>query len=113
MDFPAITAPSYPLTEEWDDISLASEFEDGSQQTRLYRTKSRGKWTLTWNLLPQSEYDTLMSFIKTQAKFRAVAFNWTHPFTDVTYEVRLAEAPSDWQTPVLNYWKGSITLQEV
>ncbi len=113
MDFPNIMAPSYPLTEEWDDISLANEFEDGSQQTRLYRTRSRGKWTMRWNLLPQADYNTLMDFIKNAVKFKALAFNWTHPLTGETHEVRLLKAPEDWQSPLLNYWQGSITIGEV
>ena len=40
-----IPAPTYPFECEYENNSIISKFEDGSQQSRRKFTRSRRKWT--------------------------------------------------------------------
>ena len=57
--FPDITPPSYPFGEEAEDVSIISNFEDGSQQSRVAKTRGRRKFNLTWKRLSDREYRVL------------------------------------------------------
>ena len=79
ITFPEIRAPSYPIGMEVEDNSLRSNFEDGSMQSRVKFTRSRAKYTLKWNSLPQDEYEILYEFITKER--RKISAN-TQIFTD-------------------------------
>lgn len=70
ITFPEIRAPSYPIGMEVEDNSLRSNFEDGSMQSRVKFTRSRAKYTLKWNSLPQDEYEILYEFITKKSSIR-------------------------------------------
>ena len=118
INFPTnIKAPAYPFECEYENNSLVTKFEDGSQQSRRKFTRSRRKWTLKWNHIPRSEYLTLMTFISQTVSFSARSFNWvntdslddTHP---ETVEVRVTDV-GKWTNDALHYWSGTIELTEV
>ncbi len=111
--FPDIAKPVYPLTEEWEDVGLISEFEDGSQISRPRFTRSRGKWVLTWNALPDADYQKLIQFWRDTAKGKSMAFDWTHPVTGgEPYKVRFAEKQS-FKNVAPGLWSGEVTLCEI
>ena len=118
IDFPStIPAPSYPFECEYEDNSIISKFEDGSQQSRRKFTRSRRKWKLKWNRLTRAEYLDLMSFITGTVYFSALSFNWVNSdskddTTPETVEVRVTNVGT-WSNDVLHYWSGSIELTEV
>ena len=113
-----ITPPAWPFECEYENNSLVTKFEDGSQQSRRKFTRSRRKWTLKWNHIPRSEYLTLMTFISQTVSFSARSFNWTN--TDSVddedgaevVEVRVTNV-GKWTNEALHYWSGSIELTEV
>ena len=123
INFPStIPAPSYPFNCEYENNSIISKFEDGSQQSRRKFTRSRRKWTLKWNRLTREEYLTLMNFISQTVFFSAVSFNWINAdskddttqgvSTPETVEVRVTDV-GKWTNNALHYWSGTIELTEV
>lgn len=112
IEFPKISNPSYPLKIEREDNSITSKFEDGSMQSRRKFTRSRRKFTLNWNSLPQSEFEVLDKFITETVSFAAKSFNWTNPTDNKKYEVRCTKY-GDATLDVLNYWKIDIEFTEV
>ena len=119
INFPStISAPSYPFECEYENNSIVSKFEDGSQQSRRKFTRSRRKWTLNWNMMPREEYLTLMTFISQTVSFSAKSFNWINADSKddqggaETVEVRITDV-GKWKNDALHYWSGSIELTEV
>lgn len=112
IEFPKISNPSYPLKIEREDNSITSKFEDGSMQSRRKFTRSRRKFTLTWNSLPQSEFDVLDKFLTETVSFASKSFMWTNPTNNERIEVRCTKYPEA-TLDVLNYWKLDIELTEV
>lgn len=121
--FPDITPPAWPFEEEAEDISIRSNFEDGSMQSRSKFTRSRRKWTLKWKYIPRKEYLILMHFIKEVVKFSSKSFFWINTDSiDADYqylnpdqeevEVRIT-AVGKWTNDALQYWSGTIELTEV
>ncbi len=118
INFPTgITAPAYPFECEYENNSIISKFEDGSQQSRRKFTRSRRKWTLKWNHIPRSEYLALMQFISETVSFSAKSFNWTNTdslddTSPETVEVRVTNV-GKWTNDALHYWSGTVELTEV
>ena len=118
INFPAsIPAPSYPFECEYENNSIISKFEDGSQQSRRKFTRSRRKWTLKWKMMDREDYLTLMNFISQTVYFSAVSFNWVNSDSkdDIaaeTVEVRITHV-GKWTNEALYYWSGDIELTEV
>ena len=112
ITFPEIRAPSYPIGMEVEDNSLRSNFEDGSMQSRVKFTRSRAKYTLKWNSLPQDEYEILYEFITKKVKYSAKSFNWTNHATNKEIEVRITNV-SNVELSTLDYWTITLELTEV
>ncbi len=119
INFPSsIPAPTYPFECEYEDNSIISKFEDGSQQSRRKFTRSRRKWTLKWDRIERSEYLALMQFISQTVYFSARSFNWINADSKddqggpETVEVRITKV-GKWTNDALHYWGGSIELTEV
>ena len=110
--FPTISAPNYPLKLSPENNSIKSTFEDGSVQARRKFTRSRQKWTLTWNNLPQNEFDVLDTFVRNEACFSANSFTWTNPADNTTHEVYVSNYDGQ-ELAVLNYWKVELEIMEV
>jgi len=121
--FPRISLPSYPLTASLEDNSIKSQFEDGSQQSRLKFTRSREKFKVTWEHLADREWRILKHFIVHEAKFSANSFMWLDPSTvDIDYgrndphqrwlEVRITSV-EDARLTTINHWKVTLELTEV
>lgn len=112
-----IKAPSYPFECEYENNSIISKFEDGTQQSRRKFTRSRRKWTLRYNHIPRADYLILMNFIANTVAFSSLTCNWvnTDSIDDTTpevVEVRVTNV-GDWQNDVLHYWSGTVELTEV
>ncbi len=113
ISFPNIAKPVYPLTEEWEDVGMTSDFEDGSQISRPRFTRSRGKWVLSWNALSDADYQALINFWRNTVKGQSLAFQWTHPVTGgAPYTVRFVEKQA-FKNIAPGLWSGEVTLREV
>ena len=123
-----IKYPAFPFEEEHENTSVISKFEDGSQQSRTYFTRSRRIWTLTYTNIPRKDYLKLMHFVKDIAKFSANAFYWVvtdsidftrykflNPYEEEVF-VRITNV-GKWSNKVDNsvtsFWSGTIELTEV
>ena len=74
--------PSYGMTEDNYNPTIQTEFEANYLMTRRRGTRSRKKWSLSWGLLPEAQYQTLLSFVNTAT---GEMFGWTHPVTFAVY----------------------------
>lgn len=117
--FPAdIKQPAFPFECEYEDNSIVSKFEDGTQQSRKKFTRSRRKWTLQWNHIPREDYLKLMRFVSETVSFAALSFNWVNTDSvDDTggseiVEVRVTNM-GKWTNDAYHYWSGSIEITEV
>lgn len=124
LEFPNIMRPSYSMGVASENISLISQFEDGSQQSRVKYTKSRKKYKIKWNSLPNADYETLNDFIVNQCKFSALPFMWTNPQAKgvdpvihqpiyETVEVRITGGFESWELVNVTYWQGELEFTEV
>lgn len=111
IKWPDVTLPSYGTTEDVEDTSIRSTFEDGTIQARRKYTKSRKTWVLKWDNMPYSEYVTLMDFLQNTVYFSAKPFEWTSPIDSKTYVVRFAEKEA-FASKAVNQMTGSITIRE-
>ncbi|WP_308536882.1 hypothetical protein [uncultured Megasphaera sp.] len=111
IKWPDVTLPSYGTTEDVEDTSIRSTFEDGTIQARRKYTKSRKTWVLKWDNMPYSEYVTLMDFLQNTVYFSAKPFEWTSPIDSKTYVVRFAEKEA-FTSKAVNQMTGSITIRE-
>lgn len=123
INFPStFPAPGYPFDCEYENNSIVSKFEDGSQQSRRKFTRSRRKWTLKWTRLTREEYLTLFTFITQTVNFSALSFNWINAdskddmtqgvATPETVEVRITKV-GKFTNEALHFWSGEIELTEV
>lgn len=112
-----IKAPAYPFDCEYENNSIISKFEDGTQQSRRKFTRSRRKWTLHYNHIPRGDYLILMNFIANTVAFSSLSCKWTNTdsvddTTPEVVEVRVTNV-GDWTNDVLHYWSGTVELTEV
>jgi hypothetical protein len=84
-NFPTIKAPSFPSEEDYIHKTIATTFENGIEFARRTSTIGKHKFTLTWENLSETDFQTLKSFFISQG---AEPFNWTHPVSNVTHKVR-------------------------
>ena len=114
-----LPAPACPFEEEFENTSITSKFEDGSMQSRSKFTRSRRKWTLTWNTITRKDYLRLMDFVVHKAKFSANSFMWTDPDSiDIETDLALIAVVGStkgekWSNKAVSYWSGKIELTEV
>jgi len=93
--------PSFPLicnnerTSDWELFDqvrsrpiVRTPFENGAVQTRTRVTTSRWKFSVGANLMTTTLYDTLTAFFDAN---QGGAFDFIHPITGVTHEVRFSE----------------------
>ncbi len=111
LKWPDITPPSYGSTEDVEDTSIRSIFEDGTVQARRKYTKSRKTWVLKWDNLPYAEYVTLMDFLQNKSYFSAKPFEWVSPIDGKTYTARFVEKEA-FTSKAVNMMTGSITIRE-
>lgn len=113
--FPNIIAPSYPWGEQREDNVLRSPFEDGSVQSRPRYSKSRKSYDITWNAMPDGDYDLFESFLDA-IKDGAVEFQFTRPATKTRPAKVLVlqlTAPPKCTQDGYGYWKVTMNVREV
>lgn len=111
MNYPTLgTLPNYPVEPKDEDNSIATEYEDGSVQSRVKFTRSRKIFKLQYDVLPETDYNILHNFIVNVAKFKANIFTWHNPFDGNNYEVRFGE--QSFVNFADKYYRGSIELKE-
>ena len=93
--FPDIARPQYPLKEQTYLPKIRTEFENGVVQTRPRFTRSKKRFSLTWERLPVEDRQTLESFfVNTESD----VFIWTHPISGTEYQCIFSddELGGDW-----------------
>jgi len=85
-DFPSLPTPSWQyFSQQPIKSQLITPFESGKAQSRPKHTSMRWRFTIGWQALTQTQYQTLYEFYRDYA---GTAFNWTHPVTSTVYSVR-------------------------
>ncbi|MCI7200437.1 hypothetical protein [Megasphaera elsdenii] len=111
ITWPDIALPDYGTTQDVEDTSIQSTFEDGTVQGRRKFTKSRKTWVLKWDAMPLDDYNRLIDFLQNTVHFAASTFLWTSPIDQKKYTVRFA-AKEEFTTVAVKRMSGSITLKE-
>ena len=113
LDFPNISPPSYPFNEKYMDSTIRSSFENGTEQTRERYTRRIKEFpSASWQALRQAEYEQLDTFYSVTTSGGALSFNWTHPSTGVSKEVRFT-GPPDATLIAPGIWQVKVGLREV
>lgn len=96
MDFPSLytslgkaVVPSVRFAQKSIKSSIVSEeSEAGYAISRPRYTRNKKAFSVTYNAIEYSVYETLNTFFEDSALGRSNFFNWTHPKTAVVYNVR-------------------------
>lgn len=104
------TKPDYPLGEKTILPQVRTEFEAGYVMSRPRCTRSRGKWTCTWKLMLEAEYQNLLLHFQAN---QGDSWTWTHPVTAATYTVRYSGDDLSGSVPQPGYRSVSVELEEV
>ena len=107
--FPSIRNPSYPLDEQVAKPQVSVTFESGHTQSRPRASVPVTKWTLRWNSLLEADYQTLLTFYNANV---GGLFDWTHPESAVTYEVRFADDSLSSSIKINGYRDVEVMIQE-
>lgn len=92
MNFPTLSVnPSVALGQDSRIKTLKSPTEDGYVITRSAWTRAKKVFSVKYNALSVTDYNTLLSFFEDNAKGAAEVFNWTHPVSSTVYEVRFKD----------------------
>ena len=107
----SIVAPEFPLAETPENAVIRSTMEDGTQKTRPRFTRNRMTYELTWSSMPENQKQALETFLRSETKNGSKIFNWIHPSSGKTIEVRFAEMPK-FTLKLEKHWQVSVKLQE-
>lgn len=93
---------NYPLTlpcplsgsfeNDATDPWVQDQAEVGAARRRKRFTRALGQWSFTL-LLTKDEAETLRAFYDTTLDNGVEEFNWLHPVTNISYEVRFGSRP--------------------
>lgn len=109
--FPTIQAPTVNgLDAETIYKQLSNETDAGYKIRRNRSLRSRDKFSLSWEKIPEIDYISLETFFKAN---RSTEFTWTHPVTSVAYTVCFTE--TNLKSNIVNYGvrKVSCEIEEV
>jgi hypothetical protein len=113
--FPSIISPDHPLEEYTYKGQLRTEFEAGYVLSRARATQSKTRWTLRWQKMPTSDYDTLRTFFITNI---GSTFDWTYPtvtshtLSGDTIDVRFVADTLHAKYVSHGFWEVSVELEE-
>ena len=98
-DFPNLSIPpDFPVEEVPEKTGLVSNSEYGYVHGRKKYTLQRKRFRIKYSALPNSDKALLESHF--EEVDIAVAFNWTHPLSQETIQVRYVDAPEfKWVAP--------------
>lgn len=104
------TPPSFPLKEEIYKPKLKTEFEKNYVHIRDTLSRRRKRFTITWEALPNDEYQSILDFLD---KNSGSAFYWVNPVDNVTYTVYFPSDTISAEFQFTNTWNVSIILEEL
>ena len=111
MAFPDIQHPSR-IEVSHHRKKVRSDFEAGYVQQRPRWTRSRKKFNLRWDLLPEADLTTLLDHFDNN---QGSTFNWTHPIRNTTYTVMYSgdSINYDLSADRVKYYSASVELEEI
>lgn len=107
--FPSIASPN-KMSGGPVDPAIRSEMENGVVVSRAKHTKSRETFSLSWNVMSDSDFDTLLSFYKNTVKGSAETCTYTQPGTSTAYTVRITKMTYEAVLP--DRWAVSLEMEE-
>jgi hypothetical protein len=91
--FPELSrAPVMDDTEELEDPTIRTEFENGLVESRLRFKPQRSTFAFGFRLLTPQDRDILKTFYNSTAEAGANMFLWVHPETGDEHTVRFTRA---------------------
>jgi hypothetical protein len=111
MAFPTLSVnPNFPIKEGRYLNSVKTKTEGGYVLARARNERILRFFTLSYSLLPTADHDLLEAHIASVQDI--TAFDWTHPISSVTYNVRFKTVP-DFDYALFNRWNISFTLDQI
>lgn len=115
------TAVDYPTTLPQPDVSSleeaateayvsdSSEVGAARRRARFTRVLRRWSWTMVMSATQRAALDT---FYETTLENGVLTFNWTHPITEVSYEVLFDSRPNI-KHFIGTHYSASVSIMEV
>jgi hypothetical protein len=108
-----VTLPAYPLLEGFQesvpDTTIRTDMEQGPAKVRQRTTAGVRKMSLSY-LMSKTQVAALESFYLTTLQGGALAFDFTHPRSNVTVSCRFAKPP-EYGSGNGNYFRVSIEME--
>lgn len=91
MAFPTLTAKARSCPQDFVDNSIKSPADAGYVLARPRFTRTLRKWGPIQLICTETDKGTFETFYLTVGT--STIFDWTHPLTDVVYQVRFSNPP--------------------
>ena len=109
MAFPTLSRRPKEVQIAYEANVIKSQFEAGYEHKRKKFTKTRKKWSLNYDLLPEADRDLLLTHFDDVGEY--TAFNWTDQ--DSVVQVVYYNKPFEFTRPIPDWYQfGTIELQE-
>lgn len=108
MAWPDIATPD-DVRQRITKKQVRSPFEAGYVQSMALHTRSRRKFSLSWEFMSSSDLSTLETYFENNI---GSTFSWTHPISGTTYTVGFTENYIDSRNVFSDYYSVSVTLEE-
>jgi len=113
IDYP--TSLPLPMEGQFSEEMLETKVQDsgevGAARLRNRFTRALNRWKFTIEVTG-TQKDALYTFYETTLSRGVEVFNWTHPTTEVVYEVVMTRRPKVSHFMV-DRWRAEIELEEI
>lgn len=111
-DFPSIQLP-YSRKLIVSKPQIKSDFESGATQVRARGTRTKEKWTLSWNHLPASDWELLKTHFKENSgNSFAIAKEMINETANKTVIYSIDEISKD-SSNITGFFKVEIQVEEM
>lgn len=99
------------LQEGYFEPFVSDEPEVGAPRRRKRFTRALRRFSFTL-LMTSAQAATFRTFVETTSDRGVLEFNWTHPITAVTYEMRFAQLP-EFRQVTHGAWEVGVSIEEI
>jgi phage-related protein len=103
--------PDYPITEQFENSVIRSNFDGGYVQTRARFSRIRKQWSISYNNLTLANKLLITNFVAT-VNGGADSFTWVNPADSQSYSVRFQNPPISTLSSFAR-WNVKFVLEQV
>jgi hypothetical protein len=109
-NWPSIANPDFGFRETVYKPQIRQESEANYVQSRPRSTRAVKRWELTWSLLSEADYQTLLAFF---TAYQGSSFVWIHPVSAVSYTCRFSADTLESEIMTAGWRKVSCPIEEL